>query len=62
MAKQLVILFWGAVYGEVLGYIVGDVSQATFNPVPAAIFGAIGGVVLINLLNLMVSDSSKTKN
>lgn len=56
MAKQLVILFWGFVYGEVLGYIVGDISQASFDFTTAGIFGAVGGLILINVLSLMVKD------
>ena len=34
MGKQLTILFWGFIYGEVLGYIVSALSGYTFDLFP----------------------------
>ena len=32
MAKQLTILFWGFIYGEVIGYVLSALSGSPFEP------------------------------
>ena len=38
MLKQLTILFWCAIYGEVFGYIISALNGAPFNFVTSALF------------------------
>ena len=52
MAKQLTILVWGAIYGEVIGYVLSALGGTAFDP-------AIGGLIAINLLSLFVKSPEK---
>lgn len=57
IAANLTTLFWGIVYGEVIGYIGSALVQATFTKTiatQAAIVGAIIALVGINLLKLVM--------
>ena len=55
MAKQLTIIFWCLVYGEVLGYINASLTGIPFDPVSSAIFPTIVGWVLINVISLFLA-------
>lgn len=59
MAKQLTVLVWGAIYGEVIGYVLSALGGCTFDPTMSAVIPAIAGLVGINLLSLCVKDPKK---
>ncbi|KRM91010.1 YjzD family protein [Liquorilactobacillus cacaonum] len=59
MAKQLTILFWGFIYGEVIGYISSALSGGTFSPLFSGLFAMIIGIVFINALDYFVKPASK---
>ena len=59
MAKQLTILVWGAIYGEVIGYVLSALSGTAFDPAMSAVIPAIGGLIAINLLSLFVKSPEK---
>ncbi len=37
MAKQLTILFWGFIYGEVIGYVLSALSGSPFEPLQSGL-------------------------
>ena len=47
MAKQLTILFWCLIYGEVFGYIISALNGAAFDPVTS-------GWVMVNIFSLFL--------
>ena len=47
IAKELTVLFWGFIYGEVFGYIVAPLSNATFSPLTSGIIAMIGAFIII---------------
>lgn len=59
MAKQLTILVWGAIYGEVIGYVLSALGGTAFDPATSAVIPAIGGLIAINLLSLFVKSPEK---
>ena len=59
MAKQLTILVWGAIYGEVIGYVLSALGGTAFDPAMSAVIPAIGGLFAINLLSLFVKSPEK---
>ena len=61
IAKELTVLFWGFIYGEVFGYIVAPLSNATFSPLTSGIIAMIGAFIIINALHFIIQDPDKTK-
>ncbi|EJE98550.1 YjzD family protein [Liquorilactobacillus mali] len=59
MAKQLTILFWGFIYGEVIGYISAALSGGTFSPLFSGLFAMVVGLLLVNGLNYFVKSPTK---
>lgn len=59
MAKQLTILVWGAIYGEVIGYVLSALGGTAFDPAMSAVIPSIGGLIAINLLSLFVKSPEK---
>ena len=59
MAKQLTILVWGAIYGEVIGYVLSALGGTAVDPAMSAVIPAIGGLIAINLLSLFVKSPEK---
>ena len=48
MAKQLTILFWCLIYGEVFGYIISALNGAAFDPVTS------GLIPMVNIVSLFL--------
>ena len=61
IAKELTVLFWGFIYGEVFGYIVAPLSNATFSPLSSGIIAMIGAFIIINALYFIIQDPDKAK-
>lgn len=60
MLKQLAILFWCFIYGEVFGYIVSALNGAPFDWVFCGVYPMIVGWVLINIISLFLKAPKKT--
>ncbi|GAW64711.1 YjzD family protein [Ligilactobacillus acidipiscis] len=58
MLKQLTLLFWSAIYGLVLGYIVSALGGGAFNVSTAVVISMIGGFVVINLIAPMLKPKN----
>lgn len=61
MAKQLIILFWGFIYGEVIGYIGAALTGVTFSPLADGLTAMVIGWIAINLLTLFIKDPTTNK-
>lgn len=58
MLKQLTLLFWSAIYGLVLGYIVSALTGGVFNVTTSLVISMIGGFVVINLIAPMLKPKN----
>lgn len=47
IAANLTIIFWGLIYGEILGYIGSALAQSTFNSQTALSCGIAGVIVAL---------------
>ncbi|KRN88881.1 YjzD family protein [Ligilactobacillus ceti] len=56
MGKQIAVIVWSVLYGEILAYVVSALTGLTFDPKLAAIIPIIAGLVLNNVLNVFISD------
>ncbi len=56
MAKQLTILFWGFIYGEVIGYVL---SGSPFEPLQSGLIAMVGGFIAVNCLLAFVKSPKK---
>ncbi|EKK20183.1 hypothetical protein B808_148 [Fructilactobacillus florum 8D] len=57
IAANLTTLFWGIVYGEIIGYIGSALVQSTFTKTIAINVAIVGGLIAligINLLKLVI--------
>lgn len=54
MAKQLTILFWCLIYGEVFGYIISALNGAAFDPVTSGLIPMAIGWVMVNIVSLFL--------
>lgn len=54
------LLFWSAIYGLVLGYIVSALTSSAFNVTTSVIVSMIGGFVVINLIAPMIKIQKKS--
>lgn len=61
MLKQLTILFWCAIYGEVFGYIISALNGAPFNAVTSGLIPMIGGWIVINIVSLFLKAPKTTE-
>ncbi|CAM2815751.1 MULTISPECIES: YjzD family protein [Dellaglioa] len=62
MMKQLTILFWGFIFGEVIGYIVSSLTGTLFAPVlQIGIIFAVAGSIVVNCLYAIIKDPKSDK-
>ena len=62
MAKQFTILFWGFIYGEVIGYVLSALSGSPFEPLQSSLIAIVGGFIAVNcLLDFVKSQKKATK-
>ncbi|MEY8662781.1 YjzD family protein [Ligilactobacillus faecis] len=62
MAKQLTILFWGFIYGEVIGYILSALSGSTFEPLSSGLIAMVAGWIAVNCLTPFIKSPTKTSD
>lgn len=61
MGKQIALIVWSLLYGETLAYVVAALDGHKFQPVPAAIYSVIAGLIIINVLALFVRPQKQKK-
>ncbi|WP_412990251.1 YjzD family protein [Pediococcus siamensis] len=58
--KQIVIIFWSFIFGEVIGAIGGALEVMTYKPLTIGIVAALAALITSNGINLLSkSDSVK---
>ncbi|WP_041534606.1 YjzD family protein [Pediococcus claussenii] len=58
MAKQLTIIFWSILFGEVVGYIGGALDKLPDNPIIIGVVAALVALLTANLVPV-ISGSKK---
>ncbi|AMV61572.1 integral membrane protein [Pediococcus damnosus] len=60
MMKQIVIIFWAFIFGEVIGAIGGALEVMTYKPLTIGIVAALTALITSNGISLLSkSDSVK---
>ncbi|VDK14156.1 hypothetical protein OAL24_00954 [Oenococcus sicerae] len=61
--KYIVVAFWSVVLGNVLGFIVGQLSQQIFNPLKVTIvwliIGELAAILITHISQSANSDETK---
>ncbi|MFC6273959.1 YjzD family protein [Levilactobacillus tangyuanensis] len=58
LARNIVVVVWAFIFGEVLGFITSTLSQMNYNWVTVGIVSAVAGFIAINGFELL-GDKSK---
>ncbi|MCK8606473.1 DUF2929 family protein [Apilactobacillus ozensis] len=61
ISANLTIIFWSAVFGEVIGYISSDLTSLPYSTTEIAIVSVITAVILVNGINLMMDKKAIEK-
>ncbi|MFC6295991.1 YjzD family protein [Lactiplantibacillus daoliensis] len=61
MTKQLVVIFWSVLFGEVIGYIGSALETMTYNPGEIGIVAAVFALVVVNGISLITNHSMPFK-
>ena len=59
--RYLVVAFWAAVFGEILGYVVSQLGGTTYSPLAVAIVAVVVGEVAITVIPAL-SDSGNPES
>jgi hypothetical protein len=51
--KQVVVIFWAFIFGEVLGYIGGKLEVLTYSPLTIGIVAAVVALLTSNLIPML---------
>ena len=51
--KQIVVIFWSFIFGEVLGYIGGALNALPYHPLQVGIVGALVGLIATNMITML---------
>jgi len=61
MTKQLVVIFWSVLFGEVIGYIGSALESMTYKPGEIGIVAANFALVTVNGISLITNHSMPIK-
>ncbi|BDZ30987.1 YjzD family protein [Lactiplantibacillus sp. WILCCON 0030] len=61
MTKQLVIIFWSVLFGEVIGYIGSALETMTYNFGEIGIISAVFALIVVNGISLITNHSMPFK-
>ncbi|CAM3056537.1 YjzD family protein [Lactiplantibacillus plajomi] len=61
MMKQLTIIVWAVLFGEVIGYIGGALEQMTWDPGEIGIVAAIFALIAVNGVTYITNHSLPVK-
>ena len=60
--QNVMAVFWGAIFGVVVGYIAGQLESATTNFTTAAILGGVVALIFVNVMSWMTSHADPSRN
>ncbi len=61
MMKQLTIIVWAVLFGEVIGYIGGSLEQLSYEPGRIGLVAAIFGLIVVNGITIITNHSLPVK-
>ncbi|MFB9769524.1 YjzD family protein [Lactiplantibacillus modestisalitolerans] len=61
MMKQLTIIVWAVLFGEVIGYIGGALEQLNYNFGEIGVVSAIFALIIVNGITLITNHSLPVK-
>lgn len=61
MMKQLTIIVWAVLFGEVIGYIGGALEALTWNPGQIGVISAVFALVVVNGITIITNHSLPVK-
>ncbi|RRK11001.1 DUF2929 family protein [Lactiplantibacillus garii] len=61
MMKQLTIIVWAVLFGEVIGYIGGALETLSWNPGEIGIISAVFALIVVNGITLITNHSLPVK-
>ncbi|GAB5053436.1 DUF2929 family protein [Pediococcus ethanolidurans] len=59
--KQVVIIFWSFIFGEVIGAVGGALEVMTYKPLTIGIVAAVAALIASNGISLLSSSDSVKK-
>lgn len=57
--KYVIVALWSIVFGEILGYLVSQLSEMTYNPVSIAIMAIVIGEIAVALIPAISQSANK---
>lgn len=60
--RYLIVIFWGFIWGEVIGYIGGQLELMTYKPLEIGIVAAIVCVVVATFTYVMADKPAPVTN
>ena len=61
MMKQITIIVWAVLFGEVIGYIGGALEQLSYDPGRIGIIAAIFALIVVNGITYITNHSLPVK-
>ncbi len=61
IASNLVVILWACIFGEIIGYIGGQLEVMHYDPMQIGLVAAVVALIAVNGIYL-VSKDSYTKN
>ncbi|MBU7447739.1 MULTISPECIES: YjzD family protein [Lactiplantibacillus] len=61
MMRQLTIIFWSVLFGEVIGYIGGALEQLSYNHGEIGIVAAVFALIVVNSITYITNHSQPAK-
>ncbi|HBF75033.1 MAG TPA: DUF2929 domain-containing protein [Lactobacillus sp.] len=62
LEANLVVIFWAVIFGEVIGYIGGQLEVMTYVPAQIGIVATIAALIFTNGVKLVANSDTKAKN
>ncbi|TPR13876.1 MULTISPECIES: DUF2929 family protein [Apilactobacillus] len=59
LTKNLTVVFWSAIFGEIIGYIVGQLESQTYSSISIAVVTVITALILVNCVTLISGNANK---
>ncbi|AVK60447.1 DUF2929 domain-containing protein [Lactobacillus sp. CBA3605] len=61
MTKQIMVIVWSVIFGEVIGYIGGALEQMTYNFGEIGLVSAIFALIMVNGISYITNHSMPIK-
>ncbi|UQS85432.1 YjzD family protein [Apilactobacillus apisilvae] len=59
VSKNLIVIFWSAIFGEIIGYIVSQLENYAYNSTTIAVVTVITALILVNGVTAISGNATK---